>query len=90
MQKKEEIIGFFRSIDYTFITTDDGGKGFHANILPGSANIMTRKEAIGRMAKGIFLENDFGTRWELINNVIKNCYREYARAALNALLSKEK
>lgn len=49
--------------------------------------VYTHQEAIEVMAKALFLEDDFGRRWDLVTNEdIKEGYRQRAKAALNALL----
>ena len=87
MADKEERILIARSTDYTITDTDEGAL-FDGKIAPHCANVMTRKEAINRMAKAICASNmapdclwecETCDRW-------KERDKEAAEAALNSLL----
>lgn len=52
MADKEERILIARSTDYTITDTDEGAL-FDGKIAPHCANVMTRQEAINRMAKAM-------------------------------------
>lgn len=88
MADKEERILIARSTDYTITDTDEGTL-FDGKIAPHCANVMTRQEAIERMAKAIFkrdsvLALDIG--FENLIEQKQNVYRDFAEIALNALL----
>ena len=87
MADKEERILIARSTDYTITDTEEGAL-FDGKIAPHCANVMTRQEAINRMAKAICASNmapdclwecETCDRW-------KGSDKEAAEAALNALL----
>lgn len=91
MTDKEERILIARSTDYTITDTDEGAL-FDGKIAPHCANVMTRQEAIERMAKAICASNmapdclwecETCDRW-------KGSDKEAAEAALNSLLEVEK
>lgn len=88
MADKEERILIARSTDYTITDTDEGAL-FDGKIVPHCTNVMTRQEAIERMAKAIFkrdsvLALDIG--FENLIEQKQNVYRDFAEIALNALL----
>ena len=92
MADKEERILIARSTDYTITDTDEGAL-FDGKIAPHCANVMTRQEAIERMAKAIFkrdsvLALDIG--FENLIEQKQNVYRDFAEIALNALLENKK
>ena len=87
MADKEERILIARSTDYTITDTDEGAL-FDGKIAPHCANVMTRQEAIERMAKAICASNmapdclwecETCDRW-------KGSDKKAAEAALNSLL----
>lgn len=96
MADKEERILIARSTDYTITDTDEGAL-FEGKISPHCANVMTRYEAIERMAKAI-CETGIGCHTchrennkEECKKFIKgNLYLLYAEAALDALLGGKK
>ena len=74
MADKKERILITRSTDYTITDTDEGAL-FDGKIAPHCANVMTRQEAINRMADAI---SDAAKR---------SCNKKFvAEAALNSLL----
>jgi hypothetical protein len=87
MAEKEERILIDRSTDYT-LTDTDKGELFDGKIAPHCANVMTRQEAIERIARAICRSGE--------NECIGDCAscdlwkvgpeKDYAEAALNALL----
>lgn len=93
MADKEERILIARSSDYT-LTDTDKGELFEGKIAPHCANVMTRQEAINRMAKALC--RTYGEDCETcrFNGNEKGCkrYLEFqnyiamAEAALNELL----
>ena len=93
MADKEERILIARSTDYTITDTDEGAL-FDGKIAPHCANVMTREQAIEKMAKVIC--KTYGEDCETcrFNGNEKGCkryleFRNYiamAEAALNALL----
>lgn len=58
MADKEERILIARSTDYTITDTDKGAL-FDGKIAPHCANVMTRQEAINRMAKEICKQTNY-------------------------------
>ena len=97
MADKEERILIARSTDYTITDTDEGAL-FDGKIAPHCANVMTREQAIEKMAKVIC--RTYGEDCETcrFNGNEKGCkryleFRNYiamAEAALNALLENKK
>lgn len=97
MADKEERILIARSTDYTITDTDEGAL-FDGKIAPHCANVMTREQAIEKMAKVIC--RTYGEDCETcrFNGNEKGCkrYLEFsnyiamAEAALNALLEDKK
>jgi hypothetical protein len=79
MAEKEERILIARSTDYT-ITDTDKGKLFEGKIKPHCAIVMTRAEAIERMANHL----------RASTLLMDSDPEVYAEAALNALLGVEK
>lgn len=92
MAEKEERIVIARSTDYT-ITDTDKGELFEGKIAPHCANVMTRTEAIERMAKSVY--DTFSgcahiTPFEQVEDKYKQGYYKRAESALNALLEADK
>ena len=94
MADKEERILIARSSDYT-LTDTDKGQLFEGKIAPHCANVMTRQEAIERMAKAIYtFEIIACSHDECGNKQCENCEtwkwcENIAEAALNSLLEDE-
>ena len=97
MAEKEERILIARSMDYT-LTDTDKGELFEGKIEPHCANVMTRQEAIERMAKALCAENLSHSCEDCMRNGTNDCfinekedfYKSLAEAALNALLREGK
>lgn len=92
MADKEERILIARSTDYTITDTDKGAL-FDGKIAPHCANVMTRQEAINRMAKEICKQTNYQCSVCEVGNNKEKCeewivfqYKTQAEAALNALL----
>ena len=95
MADKEERILIARSTDYTITDTDEGAL-FDGKIAPHCANVMTRQEAIEKMAKAIYtFEIIACSHDECGNKQCENCEtwkwcKNIAEAALNSLLEEQK
>lgn len=92
MADKEERILIARSTDYTITDTDKGAL-FDGKIAPHCANVMTRQEAINRMAKAMCKQTNYQCSVCEVGNNKEKCeewivfqYKTQAEAALNALL----
>lgn len=86
MADKEERILIARSTDYTITDTDEGAL-FDGKIAPHCANVMTREQAIEKIAKALFLKTNKGDNWvDYKKTYPKNGYIDDAEVALNALL----
>ena len=92
MADKEERILIARSTDYTITDTDEGAL-FDGKIAPHCANVITRQEAINRMAKAICKQTNYQCSVCEVGNNKEKCeewivfqYKTQAEAALNALL----
>ena len=80
MADKEERILIARSTDYT-ITDTDKGELFEGKIAPHCANVMTRQEAIERMAKAMS-----ETYFNDVHASEPDMLEKMAEAALDALI----
>ena len=89
MADKEERILIARSTDYTITDTAEGAL-FDGKIAPHCANVMTRQEAIERMAKAMADVSNITYVSEEQWKVVENGFRISAEAALNALLENKK
>lgn len=92
MADKEERILIARSSDYT-LTDTDKGELFEGKIAPHCANVFTRQEAIERMAKSLFKVDNvlaLDIKWSQLKKSKQLVYKEFAEAALNALLEEQK
>ena len=92
MADKEERILIARSSDYT-LTDTDKGELFEGKIAPHCANVFTRQEAIERMAKSLFKVDNvlaLDIKWSQLKKRKQLVYKEFAEAALNALLEEHK
>ena len=91
MADKEEKILIARSTDYTITDTDEGAL-FDGKIAPHCANVMTRQEAINRMAKAMCHSPFESCEGCIVQKKKQACkqalegMKELAEAALNALL----
>lgn len=95
MAEKEERIEIARSTDYTITDTDEGAL-FDGKIAPHCANVMTRQEAINRMAKVMCHSPFESCEGCIVQKKKQACkqalegMKELAEAALNALLDDKK
>lgn len=90
MADKEERILIARSTDYTITDTDEGAL-FDGKIAPHCANVMTRQEAIERMAKAIRCRACEDYLHEDTDPLTSSASAfAYAEAALNSLLENKK
>lgn len=95
MADKEERILIARSTDYTITDTDEGTL-FDGKIAPHCANVMTRQEAIERMAKAMCHSPFESCEGCIVQKKKQACkqalegMKELAEAALNALLEDNK
>ena len=92
MAEKEERLLIARSTDYT-LTDTDKGELFEGKIAPHCANVMTRQEAIERMAKAVCMRAMYGCERCVFGKDKEKCeewiafnHIKDAEAALNALL----
>lgn len=91
MAEKEERILVARSTDYTITDTAEG-ELFEGKIAPHCANVMTRQEAIEKIAKALEEKAEQMAREYLNSDPYNNPWgaEDLAEAALNALLEEGK